>query len=167
MTLSNLQVVVLSKIAGQLDKKADVAPGAHSFDFTVRVKGQATRGEDSEQKATCRALTMETLALFIQRAGMQREKALEILVDVMTDNIVRDASQQDALLKITGVKAAMVRLDAEMDKLPKTKKKGAFKFKGVEVTDCSAASAVIVGDTGPTDHTAVVVPHIDEISVDE
>lgn len=142
-TLSAIQTVVLSKLEKQLPD-ATVPAGTHRFDFVVRVSGLATKAQDGEKKPTSRGLTLETLALFIQRAGIQREKALEILVDVMRDNIELGDDQKVALMEITGVKEAKDRLDREMEKLPKTKTSGAFKIKEISV---EAFGAQIVGDT--------------------
>lgn len=149
--LSAIQTVVLSKLEKAMPEGVTVPAGVHRFDFVVRVSGEATKAPDGEKKPTSRALTLETLALFIQRSGIQREKALEILVEVMRDNIILGDDQKVALMEVTGVKAAKERLDEEMEKLPKTKTAGAFKIKEISV---EAFGAQVVGDT--------FVPHVEK-----
>jgi hypothetical protein len=127
-TFTDLELVVLSKLDAALEEEADLAPGIHEFDFAVRVSGHAVREQDTQKTPTCRALTLETLALFIRRAGVQRDRALDILVDVLRENVMMDKDQKDALLKETGVAEAKERLALEMAKLPKTPVKGKFKF---------------------------------------
>ena len=127
ISLSDMQSLVLSKVGNKLED-ADVAPGNVPFDFVVHIKGSLSRGEDTEKTPTSRALTLETMALFIHRMGIQREKALEILVDVMMDNVIREESTKEALMEVTGVKAAKERLATEMAKLPKTPVKGQVRL---------------------------------------
>lgn len=141
--LSDIQTVVLSKLESKLPA-ATVPAGKHYFDFVVRITGEAVKSPDTKQKPTSRSLTLEMLALFIHRAGIQREKALEILVDVLRNNVQLGDDQKVALLEITGVKEAKDRLDEELSKLPKTPKAGAFSIKDIKI---ETFGAKLVGDT--------------------
>ena len=134
--LSNLQTVVLAKLNSRVED-LDVSPGAYEFDFCVRIQGRAVRAADTEATPTSRALTLETLALFIKRSGLQREAAINILMEVMRDSVQLGSDQKTALLEITGVAEARDRLAREMAKLPKVSRKGSFSFKEITVEPVS------------------------------
>jgi len=121
-----------------LDAKAreEVGPGVHTnlvMDLTVRV-GEMRIGADTDKAPTCSIPLLPTLALMIKRMGFQREKALEVLTEVMTQAINLDKDATKALLAETGVADAEKLLKTEViAKLPRTPVKGAVKVSDVEV----------------------------------
>ena len=121
-----------------LDAKAreEVGPGVHTnlvMDLTVRV-GEMRIGADTDKAPTCSIPLLPTLALMIKRMGFQREQALEVLTEVMTQAINLDKDATKALLAETGVADAEKLLKTEViAKLPRTPVKGAVKVSDVEV----------------------------------
>jgi hypothetical protein len=121
-----------------LDAKAreEVGPGVHTnlvMDLTVRV-GEIRVAPDTDKAPTCSIPLLPTLALMIKRMGFQREKALEVLRDVMEEAINLDKDATKALLSETGVADAEKTLKKEViSKLPRTPVKGAVKVSNVEV----------------------------------
>jgi len=121
-----------------LDAKArdEVGPGVHTnlvMDLTVRV-GELRVGTDTDKASTCSIPLLPTLALMIKRMGFQRDKALEVLTEVMTQALNLDKDATKALLAETGVADAEKFLKEEViAKLPRTPVKGAVKVSDVEV----------------------------------
>ena len=116
--------------------REEVGPGVHTnlvMDLTVRV-GEMRIGADTDKAPTCSIPLLPTLALMIKRMGFQREKALEVLTEVMTQAINLDKDATKALLAETGVADAEKLLKTEViAKLPRTPVKGAVKVSDVEV----------------------------------
>jgi len=121
-----------------LDAKArdEVGPGVHTglvMDLTVRV-GEMRIGNDTDKAPTCSIPMLPTLALLLKRMGFQRDKALEMLSEVMEEAISLDKDATKALLAETGVKEAQDLLKKNViAKLPRTPVKGAVKVSDVEV----------------------------------
>jgi hypothetical protein len=121
-----------------LDAKAreEVGPGLHKnlvMDITVRV-GEMRIANDTDKAPTCSIPMLPTLALLLKRMGFQRDKALEMLAEVMEEAISLDKDATKALLSETGVKEAQDLLKKNViAKLPRTPVKGAVKIDDVEV----------------------------------
>lgn len=121
-----------------LDAKAreEVGPGVHTnlvMDLTVRV-GEMRIGADTDKTPTCSIPMLAAMALLVKRMGFQREKALEVLKEVMEEAINLDKDAKKALLSETGVADAEKTLKKEViSKLPRTPVKGAVKVADVEV----------------------------------
>lgn len=121
-----------------LDAKAreEVGPGVHNnlvMDLTVRV-GEMRIANDTDKAPTCSIPMLPTLALLLKRMGFQRDKALEMLAEVMEEAINLDKDATKALLAETGVKEAQDLLKKNViAKLPRTPVKGSVKVSDVEV----------------------------------
>jgi len=121
-----------------LDAKAreEVGPGVHTnlvMDLTVRV-GEMRIANDTDKAPTCSIPLLPTLALLLKRMGFQREKALEMLAEVMGEAIALDKDATKALLAETGVKEAQDLLQKDViAKLPRTPVNGRVTVKDVEV----------------------------------
>jgi hypothetical protein len=140
INLSAIESLVLSKVGSKLPE-SDVAPGNHPFDFVVRVSGVCCRGVDTEKTPTSRGLTKAAIGLFIQRSGLQRDLAIEILLGAMRDAAAMDEKAEEALMEVNGVKEATARFNAELKTLPKTPVKGAVRLRDVTVV-----SGGVLGD---------------------
>jgi hypothetical protein len=116
--------------------REEVGPGVHTnlvMDLTVRV-GEMRIGADTDKAPTCSIPLLPTLALMIKRMGFQRDKALEVLTEVMTQAINLDKDATKALLAETGVADAEKLLKTEViAKLPRTHVDGRVTVKDVEV----------------------------------
>jgi hypothetical protein len=121
-----------------LDAKArdEVGPGVHTnlvMDLTVRV-GELRVAADTDKAPTCSIPLLPTLALLLKRMGFQRDKALEMLAEVMEEAINLDKDATKALLSESGVKEAQDLLKKNViAKLPRTPVKGSVKVSDVEV----------------------------------
>jgi len=121
-----------------LDAKAreEVGPGVHTnlvMDLTVRV-GEMRIANDTDKAPTCSIPLLPTLALLLKRMGFQRDKALEMLSEVMEEAISLDKDATKALLAETGVKEAQDLLQKDViSKLPRTPVNGRVTVKDVEV----------------------------------
>lgn len=123
-----------------LDAKAreEVGPGVHNnlvMDLTVRV-GEIRIGNDGDKAPTTSIPMLAAMALLVKRMGFQRDKALEVLKEVMEEALTlkEDKAATKALLAETGVADAEKLLKEEViAKLPRTAVKGRVDVKDVEV----------------------------------
>lgn len=138
MTLTNEQIAALDSLLkglGTTDAKGAIAPGEHGVDFTIRVSGSLTKGEDTTKKPTSSIPWLTTLALFVHRSGMQRDAAMALLRDAMIEALNLDKDAEKALLRVSGVADAKELFEEEVtSKLPRTPVQGAVRGKvGYEV----------------------------------
>jgi len=83
---------------------------------------------DTDKAPTASIPLLPTCALLLKRMGVQREEALDIIKEVMTEALNLDKSATKALLEDSGVKLMQDRLKAEViEKLPRVPVKGAVK----------------------------------------
>ena len=107
---------------------ANLEPGRHDVDevLVIRVSGAVEKCEDQFVSPTVSIPLLPTLALFWEKAGIERDDALtmlrEALTDAMNDGIKEDASIQE---RIDDVQAAVkaVRTDL-IARLPKMHRNG-------------------------------------------
>ena len=87
MNLTHEQILFLAKLTSSaafktaLDEAHEaVAPGTHRVEpFCVEVGGAFDKAEDSERAGTVKALSLVTLAIALQHAGVTREAALDAI----------------------------------------------------------------------------------------
>lgn len=83
---------------------------------------------DTDRSPTCSIPLLPTCALLLKRMGIQREEALGILQDVMTQALDMGQDATKSLLAESGVADMQERLKTEViAKLPRTPTKGAVK----------------------------------------
>jgi hypothetical protein len=83
---------------------------------------------DTDRAPTSSIPLLPTCALLLKRMGIQREEALDILKDVMTQALDMGTDATKALLADTGVADMEKRLKEEViSKLPRVPAKGAVK----------------------------------------
>jgi hypothetical protein len=120
------------------DEEADLDPGLHGFnaEFVVRVCGTVEKYEDELVTPTVSVPLVPTLALFWEKAGLERDKAMSLLreaiAEAMTNGEKEDRNIKD---RIDDVNAAIkaVRKDL-LDRLPKMRRSGRIITKNLEVT---------------------------------
>lgn len=120
------------------DEEADLDPGLHGFDgeFIVRVCGTVEKYDDELVTPTVSVPLVPTLALFWEKAGLERDKAMTLLREAITEAMT-DGEKEDRNIKerIDDVNTAIkaVRKDL-LDRLPKMRRSGRIITKNLEVT---------------------------------
>ena len=85
-------------------------------------------GADTDRAPTTSIPWLPTCALLLKRMGLQREEALHVLKDVMTQALDMGTDATKALLSDSGVSDMQERLKTEViAKLPRVPTKGAVK----------------------------------------
>jgi len=118
------------------DAREETKPGVYRgmvMDLTIEVDEMRV-APDTDKSPTTSIPLLPTCALLLQRMGVQRDAALDILKDVMTQalDMGKDATQH--LLEETGVADMEKRLKTEViDKLPRVPVKGAVTVKPEDV----------------------------------
>lgn len=136
--ISNLPattVALLGKLLSDAAKgsRDELPVGTHVVDeiLTLRIDGTVKVSEDTEKAPTCSIPMLPALALMVKRMGIQRERALDILREVMTEALKLGKDATAELLAETGVADAQTSIEEEViAKLPKTPVKGMVKVKG-------------------------------------
>lgn len=117
--------------------KGALAAGKHTVDFTVRISGVLTKGEDEDNVTpTVTTPWLTVLALFVHRSGMQRDAAMNLILGAMTDAMEnRSKEDEENLMSVSGVAEARELYATEvLAKLPKMRKNGKVTSKvAVEV----------------------------------
>jgi hypothetical protein len=120
------------------DEEADLDPGLHGFDeeFVVRVCGTVEKYDDELITPTVSVPLVPTLALFWEKAGLERDNAMallrEAIVEAMTDGEKEDRNIKGRIDDVnTAIKAVKNDLLA---KLPKMHRTGRIITRNLEVT---------------------------------
>ena len=111
-TLNHIETIALScsaapKLVAEL-KRALPDESQEEFDFTVRIKGSLKKGKSREEPATTSIPWATIAALFMQRCGIQRERALEYAEEAMR----MGPGARKELEKLAGVEDYEKRLKA-------------------------------------------------------
>jgi len=126
-------------IAKLLKDTPDLPVGQVTVDETVTLHVKATikRNQDGEYTPTISIPLKATMALLLAKMGFQRERAAELLIEAMTEALSGERLGEDAISeRMADVDAAMARVTAITDALPKAVRKGATTVKGsVEVVE--------------------------------
>ena len=96
-------------------------------------------GHDTDKAPTVSIPLLASLALFIRRSGFQRDNAMELIREAMTEALTLDKKAEKALLAETGVAECVKTLkDEVIDRLPRTRVKKSVRVKGATLTVKSA-----------------------------
>lgn len=127
--------IAIAKITG----KSELPVGDHKVDMVIRVQGTIRKADDYSQTPSQSIPTMKALALFVQRMGFQREKALEILQEVIQAAIDGETAPEiDATIV-----AAEEKVRSMLKELPKRKMTGPTTLVGdLTVTKVAVVDAV-------------------------
>lgn len=127
---------LLSKVWGK--ESADFSVGRHDIDevLVVRVRGSVERHSDQLVSPTVSIPLVSTLALFWEKAGLNRDEALallrEAIVEAMDDKVNEDAAIQQ---RIDDVQEAITAIRKDLiDQLPKMKRSGRLDTKNLVVS---------------------------------
>lgn len=99
--------------------------------LTLQIDGTVKVSADSTRAPTCSIPLLATVALMLKRMGVQREAALDILRDVMSEAIKLGKDATEQLLTEYGVAETMETLQDEViAKLPRVPARGQVRVKG-------------------------------------
>ena len=143
-TLSDLELLALAKCVELRDANCETAlppKTVAAVDFTVRVKGDLTRGDRSTRAATNRARTAQAMVMLLVTSGVTRKHAPAKLIEAWAAfgsldkngmaNRVATLSDEDKAL----YDECMVLFETEIvAALPRIPSKGYVKFNG-DVTE--------------------------------
>ena len=126
-------------------ENADFAVGRHEIDevFVVRMKGSVEKMSDQLISSTVSIPLVSTLALFWSKAGLNRDEAMSLLreaiTEAMDDKVNEDAAIQQ---RIDDVQEAISAVRSELiDQLPKMKRAGRLITKDLDVAVTSVGFA--------------------------
>jgi len=130
---SRYALAILQAAKKGLDAKAareETEPGVYRnivLDLHIEVDEMRV-APDTDKAPTCSIPLLPTCALLLKRMGIQREEAMEILKDVMTQALDMGKDATKSLLSDMGVADMQERLKEEViAKLPRIPVKGAVK----------------------------------------
>jgi len=135
--MDTLTKVVLAKLMEKETKGVALVPGVHNVDQTIVLKlsGTVTKLAPVEYTPTVDIPLLPTLALVLEKAGFQRERAKTLLVEAMTEALtIGDQGSEHVAERVKDIEVAMGHVREVTEALPKKTKQGATKVE-VEVTD--------------------------------
>lgn len=120
------------------DEEVELAVGRHHFDevLLVHVQGSVEKYDDQLAAPTVSIPLVTTLALFWEKAGIEKDKALallrEAILEAMAEGVDENAQIKaridDVTLAINAVRKQLI------DKLPKMRRSGKVVTKDLIVT---------------------------------
>ncbi len=119
------------------DELLDLSPGRHTFDevVTIRVMGTVDKQADQLVAPTASLPLIPILALFWEKAGVTRDRALAILREAITEAMAEKANKGERIeARIKDVETAVQAVkDDLIAKLPKTKRAGRLVTKDLRI----------------------------------
>jgi hypothetical protein len=129
----------LSKLLEKQAKLArpDVEAGEHDLDATVtlHVSGTLSVGDDTMATPSHKIPWKVAFALFLQHAGITRERAMDGLVYAMQAALELDEDAAELVQSLADLEAAEELVQAGLDELPKEPRKGAVSAKALDVVE--------------------------------
>ena len=125
----------------------DLDLGRHYFDelLTIRVTGTVERQADQLVAPTTSISLVPTLALFWEKCGVTRDRALAILREAITEAMADGVSKNERIeARMKDVDAAIKAIkDDLVAKLPKARRSGKVVTKDLQVEITSAFEALV------------------------
>ena len=130
------------------DEELDLDLGRHYFDevLTVRVSGTVEKQADQLVAPTTSVPLIPTLALFWEKAGITRDRALDMLREAITEAMTEGTDKNEHIeARINDVEAAIKAVKDELiAKLPKARRSGKVVTKDLEVEIMPVADEVLL-----------------------
>jgi hypothetical protein len=130
------------------DEELDLDLGRHYFDevLTVRVSGTVEKQADQLVAPTTSVPLIPTLALFWEKAGITRDRALDMLREAITEAMTEGTDKNERIEShINDVEAAIKAVKDELiAKLPKARRSGKVVTKDLEVEILPVADEVLL-----------------------
>lgn len=114
-------------------KNVDLPIGSTRIKKTLTIEVDATVNKfaDEEYTPTVSIPLKATMAVLLQRMGFQRDRAMELLTEAMTEALKMEKMGEDEIAKLSAnVDEAMERVAAVTAALPKAIRKGKTTIKG-------------------------------------
>lgn len=131
--INDLAAFFLSKIGSKLGATRP-AVGNHTIDetFVLKIKGNINVGKDYQSAPTVAIPLKSTMALLLHRMGFQREKAMELILEIMTIALTLDEKASETFKDQFEWMAEAEKMIAETvaEKLPKIDKSGPVSVSG-------------------------------------
>lgn len=119
------------------NEKLDLEPGRHFVDemMLVHVRGVVERGEDQMVAATVSIPLVPTLALLIEKCGVNGDEALRLLREAILEAVDnRSTKCRKIQERIANVNEAVSAVKRQLiEKLPRMHRTGRINLKGLEV----------------------------------
>jgi len=135
----------LKSLLGKEELRDQVEPNQTLRGISIKMQldiESLSFGHDTDKAPTASIPILPTLALMVRRMGLQRDAALSLLREIMTEALTLDKKAADALLAEAGVEDAMEMIKAEViAKLPRTKVCKTVKAKGAALQITSVTQA--------------------------
>lgn len=134
---------MLNSIKGLLgkalkDEEVELPVGRHHFDevLLVHVQGSVEKHDDQLAAPTVSIPLVTTLALFWEKAGIEKDKALSLLREAITEAMAEGVDENRQIkARIDDVTAAISAVRKELiDKLPKMRRSGKVVTKDLTIT---------------------------------
>ena len=120
------------------DEEVDLAVGRHHIDevLIVHVQGSVEKHDDQLAAPTVSIPLVTTLALFWERAGIEKERAMTLLREAISEAMAEGLDENAQIkARIDDVNAAISAVRKELiDKLPKMRRSGKVVTKDLIVT---------------------------------
>lgn len=117
------------------NQKADVSVGKHEINETllVRVRGHVEKHDDQMIAPTVSIPLVSVLAFFWERAGIERDAAMEMLRDALHEAMQENRNENAAVqARIEDVNAAIKAVKSDLiSSLPKMHRAGRLDTKGL------------------------------------
>jgi hypothetical protein len=130
------------------DEAIDLETGRYYCDevITVRVTGTIEKKDDEFIAPTVSIPLIPTLALFWEKCGLDRDEALNLLREAVTEAML-DGVKEDGHIEshINDVEAAMKAIRTDLiNRLPKMRRTGKVITKGLTVTISSESEETVL-----------------------
>lgn len=125
--METLIAKALEKGAAKLAKRFAPAVGKHEVNeiVCVRVHGTVTKHKDEEYTPTADIPLKAALALVLEKSGVTRDAAANLLVEAMTEALEAGEKAESAVQeRLNDIDEAMERVQSAAAKLPEKTRKG-------------------------------------------
>ena len=134
---------LIAKVWGK--EKAEFGIGRHEIDevLVVRVRGSVEKHTDQLVSPTVSIPLVSTLALFWSKAGLNRDEALSLLREAITEAMDDRVNEDHAIQqRIDDVQEAIAAIRTDLiDQLPKMKRAGRLVTKDLDIAVTSVGFA--------------------------
>jgi len=147
-TFNAIETIALAKAikdaAAKVARKG-LSVGTHEVDFSAKISGTLTVGENEEYIPTVHIPLIATMAFFIRRCGITRAFALESLREAMTEALETEKKGAETIAPeiakdIEDIKEMLTQVTEMLGQLPKQERQGKVTTK-LTVTPLELATA--------------------------
>ena len=133
--MNDATIASLSAVFAKMNKGVSLPAGHHPVDetITLRVSGSVMKGADEEYVPTTSIPYKKVMEMFLARMGFQRERAMDILVQSMTDAVNGVSPADVGLQNYIKVDEVEKIVQNGLDAMPTKSRKGKTKV------ECSVA----------------------------